>query len=108
MFSPPLRLRRPGERSIICAVGLMQGRGCRRDVAVNIAEHLAATIDDSAKPMVVACHCICRQKRSGSPFGEMAYHPPIHSIYEQNRHRWVAMPEVTDGFVKGRAGEPSR
>ena len=35
---------------------------------------LSATIDDGAEPMTVACHCIDCQKRSGSPFGIMAYY----------------------------------
>lgn len=34
---------------------------------------LTATIDDGAEPFVVACHCVECQKRSGSPFGVMAY-----------------------------------
>ena len=36
---------------------------------------LTATIDDGVDPMVVTCHCIDYQKRSGSPFGTMAYYP---------------------------------
>ena len=36
---------------------------------------LTATIDDGAEPTVVMCHCIDCQKRSGSPFGAMAYYP---------------------------------
>jgi hypothetical protein len=36
---------------------------------------LTATIDDGAEPTVVLCHCIDCQKRSGSPFGSMAYYP---------------------------------
>lgn len=35
--------------------------------------NLIATIDDDAQPMVVACHCRECQKRSGSPFGAIAY-----------------------------------
>jgi hypothetical protein len=129
---------------------------------------LTATIDDGAEPMVVACHCIDCQKRSGSPFGAMAYYPggsvaiageareyarptdsgntyttgfcptcgstlygkasrfpdivgvtvgtisdptfpaPVRSVYEQSQHQWLAMPETTDGFVRGRDGERSR
>jgi len=36
---------------------------------------LTAEIQDGAEPIVVACHCIDCQKRSGSPFGTMAYYP---------------------------------
>ena len=129
---------------------------------------LTATIDDGAEPTVVLCHCIDCQKRSGSPFGAMAYYPedrvtlngeareysrptdsgntyttgfcptcgstlygkasgfpgitgvtvgtigdpafpaPARSVYEQSRHRWLAMPEAVQGFVRGRDSEPSR
>ena len=36
---------------------------------------LTAEIQDGAEPIVVACHCRDCQKRSGSPFGTMAYYP---------------------------------
>lgn len=36
---------------------------------------LTATIADGVEPTVVACHCVDCQKRSGSPFGTMAYYP---------------------------------
>ena len=130
--------------------------------------NLTAAIDDGAEPTVVACHCIDCQKRSGSPFGSMAYFSrdyvtfggeareyarptdsghtyttgfcptcgstlygkasrmpdivgvsvgtisdpalpaPARSVYEQSRHHWLAMPESTQGFVRGRDGERSR
>jgi hypothetical protein len=129
---------------------------------------LTAEIDDGAEPTVVACHCLDCQKRSGSPFGSMAYFPreavavsgeareyarptdsgnsyttgfcpacgstlygkasafpeivgvtvgtfddralpaPVRSVYEQSRHSWVAMPEATLRFVRGRNGEQAR
>jgi len=37
--------------------------------------NLTAKIADGAEAMTVACHCIDCQKRSGSPFGIMAYYP---------------------------------
>ena len=37
--------------------------------------NLTATIAEGAEAMTVACHCIDCQKRSGSPFGTMAYYP---------------------------------
>ena len=36
---------------------------------------LTATIADGAEATTVVCHCIDCQKRSGSPFGAMAYYP---------------------------------
>ena len=36
---------------------------------------LTAEIDDSASPMTVLCHCRDCQRRSGSPFGVIAYFP---------------------------------
>lgn len=36
---------------------------------------LTATIDDTAEAMIVLCHCLDCQRRSGSPFGEIAYYP---------------------------------
>ena len=36
---------------------------------------LSASVPDAATPYVVACHCRDCQKRSGSPFGVMAYFP---------------------------------
>jgi hypothetical protein len=130
--------------------------------------NLTATIDDGAEPTVVLCHCIDCQKRSGSPFGAMAYYPegavtftgeareyarptdtggtyatgfcpacgstiygkasrfpgivgvtvgtisdpafaaPARSVYEQSRHRWLALPETVPGFAQGRDGEQVR
>ena len=129
---------------------------------------LTAAVDDGAEPTVVACHCIDCQKRSGSPFGSMAYYPreavavsgqareysrptdsgntyttgfcptcgstlygkasafpdivgvtvgmisdpalpaPVRSVYEQSRHHWVAMPDETACFERGRDGVRTR
>ena len=37
--------------------------------------NLTAQIADAAEPMIVLCHCLDCQRRSGSPFGEIAYYP---------------------------------
>ncbi len=37
--------------------------------------NLTAEIADGAEPMVVMCHCIDCQKRSGSQFGSVVYYP---------------------------------
>ena len=34
---------------------------------------LTARVPDDAEPMVVMCHCLDCRKRSGSPFGSIAY-----------------------------------
>lgn len=129
---------------------------------------LSARIAEGAEPMVVACHCLDCQKRSGSPFGAMAYYPPdqvtvageareysrptdsghvfttgfctgcgstlygkssrlpqiigitigtigdpsfpapTRSVYERRRHRWLTMPETTEGFERVRDGTRNR
>ncbi len=35
---------------------------------------VTATIADKAEPAIVACHCLDCQRRSGSPFGVIAYY----------------------------------
>lgn len=37
--------------------------------------NLTAEIADGAEPMVVMCHCLDCQKRSGSQFGSIVYYP---------------------------------
>lgn len=37
--------------------------------------NLTAEIHDGAEPMVVMCHCLDCQRRSGSQFGSIAYYP---------------------------------
>jgi hypothetical protein len=129
---------------------------------------LTAAIAEGAEPMVIACHCLDCQKRTGSPFGQIAYYDealvevagaasefsrpcdsghtfttgfcprcgstvyarasqypaitgvtvgtfgdpgfpaPLRSVYEQSKHRWLAMPEASAGFLRGRDGERSR
>ena len=36
--------------------------------------NLTAAIAEGGEPMVIACHCIDCQKRTGSPFGQIAYY----------------------------------
>lgn len=36
---------------------------------------LTAAIEDGAEAVTVLCHCLDCQRRSGSPFGEIAYYP---------------------------------
>lgn len=117
---------------------------------------------EAPSPAVVACHCTACQRRTGSPFGVLAYYPadaltiagetkrfaratesggvfetffcprcgstvyaraakhpgligvavgtmadpdcppPVRSVWEEGRHRWVAMPASTERFARGR------
>ena len=36
---------------------------------------LTTTVADGAEPMTVMCHCLDCQRRSGAPFGTIAYYP---------------------------------
>ena len=66
--------------------------------------NLTAEIADGAEAMTVACHCIDCQKRSGSPFGVMAYYPDA-SVAIGGEAREYARPTdsghtFTTGFIK--------
>ncbi len=125
---------------------------------------LRAEIEAGARPYTTICHCLACQRRSGSPFGAIAYFrrelvrivgeareftrasdagpsisfgfclgcgstisvfleknpdllgvpvgafgdasfpPPEISVWEQEKHDWVALPETTRQFVRGTEG----
>lgn len=58
--------------------------------------NLTAEIADGAEAGVVLCHCIDCQKRSGSPFGAMAYYPDS-AVSFQGEAREYARPTDTGG-----------
>lgn len=69
---------------------------------------LTADIAEDAEATIALCHCLDCQRRSGLPFGEIAYYPdervavdtltdpafplPARSVYEQSKHHWIEMP----------------
>jgi len=53
--------------AVLCRLPAMQAR-CQ-------CGGLSAQIDDGAQAMTVLCHCLDCQRRTGSPFGVMAYFP---------------------------------
>ncbi len=63
---------------------------------------VTATIDDGVAPFVVACHCIDCQKRSGSPFGVIAYFSSdavtIHDEAREHTRPTDAGGTFTTGF----------
>ena len=66
---------------------------------------LTAEIQDGAEPMVVACHCIDCQKRSGSPFGTMAYYPEDYVAISGEAREYARATDsgntYTTGFCPG-------
>ena len=62
---------------------------------------LTATIDDGAEPMIVLCHCIDCQKRSGSPFGEMAYFATDAVAIEGNAHEYARPTDAGNTYTNG-------
>lgn len=63
---------------------------------------LTAEVSDGAEAMIVLCHCLECQRRSGSPFGEIAYYPS-DSVAITGEAREFARPtdegnEFTSGF----------
>ena len=66
---------------------------------------LTAEIQDGAEPAVVACHCIDCQKRSGSPFGTMAYYPEDYVAIAGEAREYARATDsgntYTTGFCPG-------
>ena len=62
---------------------------------------LTAEIQDGAEPMVVACHCRDCQKRSGSPFGTMAYYPEDYVAIEGEAHEYSRPTDSGNTFTTG-------
>lgn len=62
---------------------------------------LTATINDGAEPMVVACHCIDCQKRSGSPFGSMAYYPQTSVAFDGEAREYSRVTDSGETYTTG-------
>ena len=62
---------------------------------------LTATIDDGAEPTVVACHCIDCQKRSGSPFGSMAYYPQASVTFGGEAREYTRGTDSGETYTPG-------
>ncbi len=66
---------------------------------------LSATIADDAAPMTVLCHCTDCQRRSGSPFGVIAYYPKsavtiTGAVAEFSRDTYAGN-QLSSGFCPG-------
>lgn len=69
---------------------------------------LTAEIDPTAEPIGVVCHCHDCQRRSGSPFGALAYLPEDMVAIAGSRTEFTrttdAGNEFTNGFCPGCGG----
>ncbi|KRA83097.1 GFA family protein [Altererythrobacter sp. Root672] len=63
--------------------------------------NLSATIDDGAEPMTVLCHCRECQKRSGSPFGVMAYFPDANVTVTGEAREYSRPTDEGNSFTTG-------
>jgi hypothetical protein len=62
---------------------------------------LSAVIDDGVDALVVACHCIECQKRSGSPFGAIAYFPADTVAFHGEAREYTRPTDEGDTFTTG-------
>ena len=62
---------------------------------------LSATIDDDAQAMTVLCHCLDCQRRSGSPFGVMAYFQREAVLLPRQGRQYTRRTDRGDVFTNG-------
>ena len=62
---------------------------------------LTATIVDDAEAMTVLCHCFDCQRRSGSPFGVMAYFPTEAVTIAGQATRYVRQTDAGNSYSNG-------
>jgi len=62
---------------------------------------LRATIADDAEPMTVLCHCTDCQKRTGSPFGVVAYFPENLVVIEGEAREFARPTDAGNVFTTG-------
>lgn len=62
---------------------------------------LTAQIDPAAEPIGVACHCHDCQRRSGSPFGALAYMPEDMVSITGNRSEFTRATDAGNEFTNG-------
>jgi hypothetical protein len=58
-------------------------------------------IADEAQAMTVLCHCLDCQRRSGSPFGVMAYFPAEAVAIEGHATRYERRADAGNTFTNG-------
>ncbi len=63
--------------------------------------NLTARIQDGAEPVVVACHCLDCQKRSGSPFGSMAYYPADYVAFAGEAREFSRPTDTGNTYTTG-------
>ena len=58
-------------------------------------------IDDGVDALVVACHCVECQKRSGSPFGAIAYFPADTVAFHGEAREYTRPNDEGNTFTTG-------
>ena len=62
---------------------------------------LTATIADDAAPMTVLCHCLDCQRRSGSPFGVIAYFTAAAVVIAGEAREFTRAADMGNSFTSG-------
>jgi len=62
---------------------------------------LTAAIADDARAMIVLCHCLDCQRRSGSPFGEIAYYPEEAVELSGEAREFTRPTDMGNSFITG-------
>lgn len=63
--------------------------------------NLTGEIADGADPMTVLCHCFDCQRRSGSPFGEIAYYPAGCVSLDGEAREYTRRTDEGNDFTSG-------
>jgi len=63
--------------------------------------NLTAEVDAAAEPMTVLCHCLDCQRRSGSPFGEIAYYPAESVALAGDAREFTRQTDEGNAFTSG-------
>lgn len=63
--------------------------------------NLTAVITTAGEPMIVLCHCLDCQRRSGSPFGEVAYYPASDVAISGDAREFTRPTDEGNTFTNG-------
>ena len=76
------------------------GEGCMPMLACCQCKQLSARISGPTE-QIVACHCLDCQRRSGSPFGVIAYYPSSDIVLSGEARQYSRTSESGNRFTQG-------